>query len=64
MGRIHVSNLDKRLAALEQQRPGDVWTVKDMSDAQLIRSITDGQATEITDGQLERIVRGEPYAPE
>jgi hypothetical protein len=58
------SNLDKRLAALEVQRSDGAQTVKDMSDVQLIRIITDGQATEITDEQLERIMRGEPYAPE
>ena len=36
--------------------------MKMMSDAQLIRILTDGQATDITDEELERILKGEPYA--
>jgi hypothetical protein len=59
-----MDKLNKRLAVLEVQRPDSTKTVKDMSDAQLIRIITGGQAIEITDEELERIVRGEPYAPE
>ncbi len=54
-------DIDKRLTLLEQQRPDGVWTLETMNDAQLIQIITGGQATDITDKQLERIAKGETW---
>ncbi len=59
------SNLDKRLTLLEQQRPDGVLRVEDMTDEQLIRIITGGQATTISDDQLDRTAKGKSstYGP-
>jgi hypothetical protein len=51
----------QRLEAIEQNRPDGVQTVKHMSDAQLTQIITNGQATDIRDDQLERIAKGEQW---
>jgi hypothetical protein len=54
-----MTNLYKRLAALEVQRPC-VRQLEDMTDGELIRIITGRTDTVISDEQLERI-RGESW---
>jgi hypothetical protein len=55
-----MTNLHKRLAALEVQRPC-VCRLEELTDGELIRIITGHTDTVISDEQLERIIKGETW---